>query len=110
MSTIDQQGVLLTVKPLDFVDKETGEVVKGVQLILCRPSENPMYEGYGMTVFKLVHFGEEGFAKVQRFIEQARGLYMRSVLVSCLPVLSGSKLRLVPLDISPATASLSVAA
>lgn len=102
MTTIVQTAVLLAVKPLDFADKKTGEMIRGVKLVLARPSENPRYEGYGMSIFDLLHLGDEGLAKAPSFIQQAAGLYMRYVDVECDILLSGNRTRFIPLSIAAA--------
>lgn len=78
-----EKAVLLTVKPVDFVARDTGQEFKGCKIILCRPSHDVKFEGYGMHVYYLRVPGSEGLALANQFNTQANGLYMRSVDIEC---------------------------
>jgi len=105
MASLTQTGILLSIRPLDFVNKENGEEIKGVKVILARPSENPQYDGYGMVVFDLMHIGVEGLSKVPNLVRQSSGLFLRPVNVECDLQMTGKRVKLIPLSIASASAS-----
>ena len=78
-----EKGILLTVKPMDFVARDTGQVFQGCKIFLCRPATDPQFEGWGMHVYFLRVPGIDGLKMAEDFNKQANGLYMRSVEIDC---------------------------
>lgn len=100
MAQVYQDGILLGIRPLDFVDKKTGEVVQGVKLVLARPADDEKYEGVGYTIFDLKHMGSEGLSSYSRFKSQCDKLFMQAVRVECDMIPGGKSFRLKPLSVS----------
>lgn len=106
MANVIETGVLLGIRPLDFVNKQTGEAIKGVKIVMARPAREPQYDGYGMTVYDLNLMGDTALSKTNQFLEQSKGLFMKLVDVHCEMVLSGKRQKLFPISISVAKSSI----
>lgn len=101
---IEQRGVILNIKPLHFTDKSTGELVRGLKVILGRPASEDRheYDGFGYVPFDLRDISPAGLTRASSLIEQVKDCWLQEVVVDCEVDLSNSRFpRFKPISIRP---------
>jgi hypothetical protein len=109
MAMVDEVGILLGIKPIDFINKQNGESVKFLKIVLARQAFDPQYDGYGLVVYDLMVPGAEGLAKLPDFLHQSKDLFLKKVVVTCESYRSGKNRRDVPISIAAYQPSVSSA-
>lgn len=99
---IEQPGILLGIKALDFLDKDTKQPVQGLKIVLARPAKQPEYDGWGYVPFDLKDMSLEGLARARELAAGAANFFMTDVVVQCAVDLSGRFPRYQPRSIIPA--------
>jgi len=97
-----EEGILIQVRPLDFVDKRDGKPVQGVKVVLGRPASRPEYDGEGFVPFDLTDMSSTGLKLVHKLQDEARDLYLQPVFVTCETIRTGKSTQYLPRSISVA--------
>lgn len=95
----EQPGILVGIRGMNFTARDTGEVVKGLKLILLKECKDPVRDGYGYLPFDLTDMSQAGLDRVPALAQACRDWYLQEVLVGCDVDLSYKRVRFIPREI-----------
>jgi len=99
---VEQPGILLGIKALDFLDKDTSKPIQGLKIVLARPAKEPDFDGWGYVPFDLKDMSREGLERAREMAAGAANFFLTDVVVQCSVDLSGRFPRYYPRAIIPA--------
>lgn len=105
MSNLIQHASILSgLRPLDFTNKETGELVRGFTLNLLRPCKDSKYEGFGYWSYSMTSIGDDAYRLLPELIRASKDLFLHPVIISCEMDFRGKLFRPIPVSLSPGNA------